>query len=108
MTISNYAQVSKETNIVINNIMWDGESLLDSSLTENCNLIPWNDDTKGYPISPGSTYDETHQGFIPPKPEDEFLTYEWDSVDWQWKVTAESKIKTLNLENQAIIDAING
>lgn len=109
MNISNYAIVSKETNLVINNIMWDGETLLDSSLTENCILIPWNEDTKGYPaVSPGDTYIKDENGFMPPEPEHEFYTYEWDSADWCWKVTAESKIKTINLENQAIIDAING
>jgi len=106
MNISNYAAISKETNIVIDNIMWDGESAVDPNLTENYTLIPWDENTKGYPINLGDTYIENENAFMPKKPDDE-SEYVWDSDKWSWVISNDSKIQTNNLINNQLSDIIN-
>ena len=61
----NYAVVDKTTKIVSNNIEWDGESHLPEYLTKKNNLIPWDENTKGYPVNVGYVYDENLQQFTP-------------------------------------------
>jgi len=81
----NYAAIDKSTKVVVNNIEWNGDTYLDPNLTEEYNLIAWDNNTKGYPIDIGYTYDETYQGFISPKPtiKDISLVFNYDTWIWE-------------------------
>jgi hypothetical protein len=80
----NYAVINKETKIVENNIEWDGESYLDPQILENCDLISWDQTTKGAPVNLGCLYDETVNGFIPiySKPFPSW-SFNFEIVDWE-------------------------
>ena len=80
----NYAAIDKTTKSVINNIEWDGKSYLDPCLREECDLISWDETTKGYPVPVGATYDEVSQGFIPPKPEG-LNSFVFNENTWCWE-----------------------
>ena len=128
-TKMNYAAIDKATKSVINSIEWDGESYLDPYLKRECDLIPWDETAKGYPVSVGATYDEVSQGFIPLKPEQNpsFIfnktawtweppisyptdggTYSWNEDDQHWDLVTLNFQKQLENENQQIIGLING
>jgi hypothetical protein len=80
----NYAAVNKTTKLVINNIEWDGETYLDPYWTEEHDLIPWDENSKGSPVSPGYTYDEIFLGFIYPKPEQN-PSFVFNKITWGWE-----------------------
>lgn len=80
----NYAAIDKTTKVVINNIEWDGKSYLDPYWLKEHDLIPWDEKIKGYPISPGYTYDEINQGFISLKPE-ENPSFVFNTSIWTWE-----------------------
>ena len=81
----NYACVNKTNKVVIINIEWNGETYVDPNITDTCDLIPWDENTKGCPVSPGFTYDEVLQGFIPPNPQlEKYPNYIFDTIDWLW------------------------
>jgi hypothetical protein len=128
-TKMNYAAIDKATKLVINNIEWDGESYLDPYLKEECDLVPWDETTRGYPVSVGATYDEVSQGFIPLIPEQNpsFIfnktawtweppisyptdggTHNWNESDQQWDLVTPIPQKQLENENQQIVDIVNG
>jgi hypothetical protein len=125
----NYAAIDKTTKVVINNIEWNGESYLDPDWKNNYDLISWDETTKGYPVSPGHTYDETSSGFIHPKPEQnpsfifnkttwlweppipyptDGARYEWNESAQQWDVIVPLPQQQLQNRNQELINAING
>jgi hypothetical protein len=80
----NYAVIEKTTKVVINNIEWDGQSFLDQSIIDNYDLVPWDETTKGYPVSPGYTYDDDKKVFIIPKPEDyPSWVFDHETAFWQ-------------------------
>ena len=130
----NYAAIDKTTKIVINNIEWDGQSPLDPYWIEECDLIPWEESTKGYPVCIGDSYNETNNGFIGSKPElnpsfvfnetnweweppipypDDNFDYKWDENNIQW-VLIEKIIdpgdpgESPSIDNQNLINIING
>lgn len=124
----NYAAIDKTTKIVTNNIDWDGESYLDPYLKEEYKLIPWDETTKGYPVSIGYTYDDVSQSFIPVKPEQNpsFIfdeidwvwrppvpypsdggSYNWNEDDQRWDLVMSIPQKQLEDKNQQIIDIVN-
>lgn len=119
--MDSYFLIDKESKLVINCIVWDGETYLDQTLIDNYIFIK-NDETlnKGFPISIGDTYDETHTCFIPPKPEkypswvfnydkliweppvpkpnEPYLNYFWDENSLSWQLNS-TKINS-NISNQ--------
>ena len=64
MENKNYAAVDKVTKKVINNIIWDGSSYLDTIWKDVYDLIPWDENTTVNPVLPGFTYDENLNQFI--------------------------------------------
>lgn len=79
----NYSCLDKDTKKVVNNIEWDGESFLDPHWSENYDLIPWDENTKGFPVNPGDTYDLENFGFISPKPEQN-PSFIFNEEIWEW------------------------
>ena len=63
--LQNYAAIDRTTQKVINNIMWDGETFLDPMWKNNYDLVPWDENTKGYPVELGYTYNVATGEFSP-------------------------------------------
>lgn len=106
MNLLNYAQVSKHTNIVENIVVWDGEAPIDIDLVNEFILIPINEDTKGKPVDINATYVESENAFIPPKPNaetaQEILNFEWDSNNWEWKISNRTRKMVIDSANSSL------
>ena len=80
----NYAVIDRTSKIVVNNIEWDGQSFLDPIIIDNHDLVPWDSTVKGYPVSPGYTYDEVNKLFIAPKPNEyPSWVFDYDTAFWK-------------------------
>jgi len=77
----NYSAVSKETKKVVNNIEWDGQSDLDPYWTTECDMIPWDNNTIGYPVNRDYNYDETAGAFYPDAPHASWVLND----DFRWE-----------------------
>lgn len=123
--MNNYSCIDKTTKEVINNIVWDGISPIESSYLQDCIMIKWDENTKGYPVSVGFIYDTENLGFISPKPEqnpsfifnkeiwrwtypipypDDNQDYDWDEENVQWVPIEENDTIDLETELQKLIE----
>lgn len=84
-----YALVNKETKIVADTVVWDGESWLPEEYFELYDMIPIDPNIKGHLVVPGFTYRPELNNFLPLPPVDNPERYSFDEEKYMWKLLPE-------------------
>jgi hypothetical protein len=87
--IKDYALVNKETKIVSDMVVWDGESWLPEEYFAMYDIIESGPDVKGYPAAIGDTYSTELNGFVPPAPLENPEMYYLDEERLVWVILPE-------------------
>ena len=80
-----YALVNKETQIVSDIVVWNGESWLPEEYFELYDIIPLDPNIKGHLASPGFTYRAELNNFLPLPPHEHPERYYFDEEAYLWK-----------------------